>query len=244
MTDQSEPGRSAGASAAGQLFQIRGRFLTAVALRPEDVALDDAFLAALDAQLTKTQHFFAGAPMVLDLAKAPGMDSSALPRLIEALSARELHVFGFQGATEAQSVTCRGLGLTPTNAGREAPLKGTPARTVAKRLGLENRVVTRPVRSGQLEVAERGDLTVIGSVASGAELAAAGSIHVYGALRGRAMAGVEGDETARIFCQSLDAELLAIAGLYRTSDAIEPDLRGRAVQVFLEQDTLRMESFA
>ena len=98
------------------------------------------------------------------------------------------------------------------------------------------------VSSGQIVVAERGDLTVIGSVSSGAELAAAGSIHIYGAMRGRAMAGVHGDETARIFCQSLHAELLAIAGLYRTSESIGDEFRNRSVQVFLDKEKLRMEA--
>ena len=103
-------------------------------------------------------------------------------------------------------------------------------------------MLTRPVRSGQVIVAERGDLTVIGPVSSGAELVAAGSIHVYGPLRGRAIAGVHGEESARIFCQSQNAELLAVAGLYRTSESIDDELRNRSVQVYLDKDKLRMEA--
>ena len=102
-------------------------------------------------------------------------------------------------------------------------------------------LVTEPVRSGQQIFAERGDLVVVASVSPGAELIARGNIHVYGALRGRALAGVHGDSAARIFCETLDAELIAIAGLYKLSDAIDPSLRRRRVQAFLDDGTLRVE---
>ena len=105
-----------------------------------------------------------------------------------------------------------------------------------------NKLVPVPVRSGQLIYAERGDLIVVGSVASGAELIASGNIHVYGRMRGRAMAGVDGNENARIFCQNLDAELLAIAGLYRTNEHLEEHLRRKAVQVFLRDQNLCVEA--
>jgi septum site-determining protein MinC len=102
-------------------------------------------------------------------------------------------------------------------------------------------LITEPVRSGQQIFAERGDLVVVASVSPGAELMARGNIHVYGALRGRALAGVHGDSAARIFCETLDAELVAIAGLYKLSDAIDPSLRRRRVQAFLDDGTLRVE---
>ncbi|HWE73598.1 MAG TPA: septum site-determining protein MinC [Stellaceae bacterium] len=102
-------------------------------------------------------------------------------------------------------------------------------------------LVTEPVRSGQQIFAERGDLVVIASVSPGAELIARGNIHVYGALRGRALAGVHGDNAARIFCEALDAELIAIAGLYKPSEAIDPSLRRRRVQAFLDDGTLCVE---
>ena len=101
-------------------------------------------------------------------------------------------------------------------------------------------VLTEPVRSGQSIVFPGGDVTIVGSVASGAEVFAGGSIHVYGTLRGRAIAGYTGNAAARIFCRKLEAELLAIDGLYRTADGMEPVLRGRAVQAWLNGDTLMM----
>jgi len=90
------------------------------------------------------------------------------------------------------------------------------------------------VRSGQNIESPAGDVTVIGSVSSGAEILAGGSIHVYGTLRGRALAGISGDCNARIFCRSFQAELLAINGRYRVAENVDPNLRGRPVQARLE----------
>ena len=90
------------------------------------------------------------------------------------------------------------------------------------------------VRSGQTVEFPDGDVTVIGSVGSGAEIIAGGSIHVYGTLRGRALAGTAGDGTARIFCRRFEAELLAIDGRYRVAENLDPSLRGRPVQARLD----------
>ncbi len=98
----------------------------------------------------------------------------------------------------------------------------------------------RPVRSGQSVIFPEGDLTVLGSVASGSEVVAGGSIHIYGALRGRAIAGTTGNSSARIFCNKLEAELIAIDGLYRTADEMDPQFRGRAVQAWLDGETMSM----
>ncbi len=99
-----------------------------------------------------------------------------------------------------------------------------------------------PVRSGQSVVFPFGDVTVVGSVASGAEVVAGGSIHIYGALRGRAIAGSRGDRHARIFCARLEAELLAINGLYKTADDMEPDLRSKPVQAWLDGEVMKLKS--
>jgi septum site-determining protein MinC len=83
-----------------------------------------------------------------------------------------------------------------------------------------------------------GDITVLGSVASGAEVIAGGSIHIYGTLRGRAFAGSHGNERARIFCNKVEAELLAISGFYRTADDIEERLRSQPIQAWLKGDVM------
>lgn len=105
-------------------------------------------------------------------------------------------------------------------------------------------IVTEPIRSGRQIYAEGGDLIVIGAVSPGAELVADGSIHVYGALRGRALAGVGGDRSARIFCHSLEAELVSIAGLYRVSEDMDKSLRRRQVQIYLDNGFLHIDPVA
>lgn len=94
------------------------------------------------------------------------------------------------------------------------------------------------VRSGQQLYAENCDLTVLSTVGAGAEVIADGSIHIYGTLRGRALAGAQGNTSARIFCRDFHAELVAIAGRYKVLDDIPDNLRGKAVQVWLEQDQI------
>ena len=97
-----------------------------------------------------------------------------------------------------------------------------------------------PVRSGQQLYAENRDLTVLSTVGAGAEVIADGSIHIYGTLRGRALAGAQGDTGARIFCRDFRAELVAIAGNYKVLDEIPKELRGKPVQVWLEKDQLKI----
>jgi len=102
-------------------------------------------------------------------------------------------------------------------------------------------VITEPVRSGQSILHPDGDVTVIGSVSSGAEIIAGGSIHVYGALRGRALAGVAGKDCARIFCSKLDAELVSINGLYKVADDFDGTLRNAPAQIRFEDEALVFE---
>lgn len=226
-------------------LEVRGRFLTAVVL-PVAGAADDAFYAALDALLQKSPHFFADAPLVLDIERADGLQTADdFLALLRNLRARKLTPIGIQNATSRQSAEGAGAGLTTLPAGRVTPLERKPRPTLAAAKPAEptpaTRLVTEPVRSGQRVVAERGDLVVVASVGSGAELIAHGNVHVYGRLRGRALAGVNGDRTARIFCGSLEAELIAIAGLYKTSDDLGADVSGKRVQAFLESDSLCIE---
>jgi septum site-determining protein MinC len=230
-------------------YQIRGRFLTAISLRLEGPA-DRRMLAELDAQLRQTPQFFSEAPLVVDLEQASGQVAPKdLVTLVEHLRYRRVAVFAVQGATPDQIEAVATLGLISVPAGRDpggrAPEKAeAPASSVAPTAAparASSRIVTTPVRSGQTVVAEQGDLIVVGPVGSGAELIAAGHIHVYGQLRGRASAGVFGDESARIFCQGLDAELVSIAGLYRTSESLDTIARKRDVQVFLQGDRICVE---
>ncbi|WP_346911884.1 septum site-determining protein MinC [uncultured Roseibium sp.] len=103
-------------------------------------------------------------------------------------------------------------------------------------------VITEPVRSGQSVVHPTGDVTVVGSVASGAEVIAGGSIHIYGALRGRALAGVSGNERARIFCSKLEAELVSINGLYTIADDFADHVVNKPAQIRFDEERLIFES--
>ena len=235
-------------------LQVRGRFFTAIALHLSGRA-DQAFFDALDEKLLQTPLFFENAPLVLDLEDSQGLGNARdLGQLAEALRERRLSVFGVQNTSpeQAEAAIAAGLVVLPPGGGRNVPLDKV-ARDHSPRDPRQpapppeppqpaTRLITQPVRSGQTIFADRGDLIVIGPVGSGAEIIAAGNIHVYGRLRGRALAGVNGDTSARIFCNALDAELLAIAGLYTTSEALAADTPREFVQVFLDDEKLRVES--
>ena len=101
-------------------------------------------------------------------------------------------------------------------------------------------ILVEPVRSGQSIYHPEGDVTVIGSVASGAEIMAGGSVHIYGTLRGRAMAGAYGEKRARIFCRRLEAELLSVCGVYLTADEISANVQSQSIQAWLENETVKI----
>lgn len=109
-------------------------------------------------------------------------------------------------------------------------------RAVIEQAKLPARLITDPVRSGQQVYAENSDLIVLAPVSSGAELIADGCIHIYGALRGRAIAGAKGNPQARIFCKKLEADLVAIAGVYMVAEQMPNKLQGKSVQVYLGDD--------
>jgi septum site-determining protein MinC len=195
-----------------------------------------SWMAELDAQIERSATFFAGRPIVVDLSGIPDSDPD-LETLFDELRARGIRVIGAEGAD----------GLTPAIQSVGGPLIG------GKPLGLyevpedppdeppppepTSMVLDQPVRSGQTILFPQGDLTVNGSVASGAEIMAGGSIHVYGVLRGRAIAGVTGNQQARIFCKKLDAELISIDGLYMTAEDMDT-FRGKSIQARLEGSSI------
>ena len=115
-----------------------------------------------------------------------------------------------------------------------------PAAASAAPTSSASMIQTQPVRSGQQVYAQARDLTVCATVGNGAEVIADGSIHIYGSLRGRALAGARGDIHARIFCREFNAELVAIAGQYKVMESIPDELRGKPVQIWLENDKLQM----
>jgi septum site-determining protein MinC len=210
----------------------------AFALTPEPPIAD--WLGELDAWLRGSSGFFAGRPVVLDLS-AVTLTSSAIAHLISELGARGIRIMGLEGVAAEKL----GTGLPPlVSGGRPAPAEAVNSRSqAASPPAAQDReptslLVESPVRSGQSIFFPDGDVTVLGSVGSGAEVVAGGSIHIYGALRGRAMAGTSGHRKARIFCTRLEAELLAIDGYYRTAEDLDAKLRSKPIQAWLAGEAL------
>ena len=217
-----------------QLVRMRGRSYVAFVFCP--VIPIVGWLEEIDATLARSPGFFVGKPVVLDLS-AVDLSQTAIAHLLTSLEQRNIRVLGIEGVDAAHLTTSMPPLLT---GGRPCVLtQNEPKEPVAKPKPM-SLLVESPVRSGQSVVFTEGDVTVLGSVGSGAEIVAGGSIHIYGTLRGRAMAGVDGNAAARIYCQKIEAELLAIDGYYQTAEDISATLRNRPVQAWLAGDLMRI----
>jgi septum site-determining protein MinC len=223
-------------------IRFRGRSFMAFVLAP--VPPIASWLAELDKWSRTSPDFFVGRPIILDLAATP-LPEPGISELITTLGERGIRIMGLEGANADQlgpSLPPLLKGGRPSGAGEAAEsaaydtLKSAadaPQRAEATSLLLES-----PIRSGQSVIFPYGDVTVLGSVSSGAEVVAGGSIHVYGALRGRAMAGSMGNARARIFCSRNEAELISIDGYYRTAEDMDASLRTRPAQCWLDDGIL------
>ncbi|MGH9810840.1 MAG: septum site-determining protein MinC [Terriglobia bacterium] len=227
MDTQPEPTR--------QAVRLRGRSYVAFVFAPSVPIIE--WLSEIDATLARSPGFFVGKPVVLDLS-AVDLSRPAISHLLLSLEKRNIRVLGIEGVDAAVLAS----NMPPLLAGGRSCVvpqpteqKSEPARAPATSLLLDS-----PVRSGQSIVFPEGDVTVLGSVSSGAEIVAGGSIHIYGTLRGRAMAGINGNSAARIYCQKIEAELLAIDGFYRTAEEFDAALRNRPAQAWLEGEALRI----
>jgi septum site-determining protein MinC len=216
-------------------FKFRGGTFHALVVKPE--APIDAWLADIDRLLNRSQGFFAGKSVVIDVAGLELTRDSFLG-LLDELSKRDIRILGVEGADPA----CNDGRIPSLTSGKtdKPKTQAVPEIATSEPAPASSILIDAPVRSGQQVVHPHGDVTVIGSVASGAEIIAAGSIHVYGTLRGRALAGAYGNGTARIFCRRLEAELMAIDGRYVMADDIEPHLREACIQARIEQDALEI----
>jgi septum site-determining protein MinC len=227
-----------------QLMRFRGRSYVAYVLAPQVPIVE--WLEDVDATLAKSPGFFTAKPVMLDLG-ATSLSTSAIRHLITSLSERSIRVLGLEGVD--QDV------LTPDlppllSGGRDCALMPVNSKPVVveekekEKPKTGSLLLEAPVRSGQSIVFADGDITILGSVGSGAEIVAGGSIHIYGALRGRAMAGVNGNANARIFCNKIEAELLAIDGFYQTAEDIDLNLRGRPAQAWLEGNAMKITALS
>ncbi|HTH98973.1 MAG TPA: septum site-determining protein MinC [Stellaceae bacterium] len=229
---------------------VRTDSFPVITVRVEDHA-DPNFEGRLAEQIARHPGFFANAPVVMDLENTSGLATAdafhALRRLFKRQHMIAVGIVNGNG-TQIRAAMNADLASFRTNgaaepAPREIPDTPRPVLAPAQDslpLGDEGRtrIVTLPVRSGTQIYARGGDLIIMNSVSPGAEIIADGHIHVYGALRGRAIAGANGDQSARIFTNRLEAELLCIAGQYLTRDAIESKFVGQFVQVSLDGEDL------
>jgi septum site-determining protein MinC len=213
-------------------------------------------------RVARAPKLFERAAVIVDFGGLPGTPDVATARaLLDALrAAGVIPVALAYGSSDNERLAVE-LGLpllakfraqyesqepAPSPAPAAAPAKPEPARAAApaQATGEPGMTVSAPIRSGQQIYAEQRDLTVLNTVGAGAEVIADGSIHIYGALRGRALAGARDNEKARIFCREFHAELVAIAGHYKVMEDIPADLRGKAVQVWLDNGQIHIAALA
>ena len=229
-----------------KVFALKGSLFTLSVIQLLNSSIEQ-FGEQLAELIQQAPKFFENAPIVLDLqflpVKAGNIDFHGLN---QHLHHHGLIPVGVRGGTAKQhaAATAAGMailsGLKAETPELQNTTKSPQQNTEQAAPKAVNKLITKPVRSGQQIYARGGDLIISATVSEGAELIADGNIHVYGALRGRALAGVTGNEQARIFCQTLEAELVAIAGHFVVNDAISADLKGSAAQIFLEDSKLQI----
>lgn len=227
------------------LLRVKGRSFIALVLMPEAPLAD--WLSAFDAQVSRSPTFFDSRPVIVDFSAVAGLEAE-FAGLIDKLERRELRIIGVEGAapgwTDSETwgrppIATNGRADRFMHAPEpaEQPVEEPPPPPTSL-------ILQGPIRSGQSVFFEHGDLTIVGAVSSGAEVIAGGSVHVYGALRGRAIAGFLGRPEARVFCTRMEAELVAINGVYKLADDVPDALRGHAVQAVLDGDSIVMSLVA
>ena len=231
-----------------------GRSYLAFVLAPERPFVD--WLSELDRRVESSLSFFANRPLVLDLSIAAPTKAETF-EIVAFIEERNLRLIAVDGVEpdwlperlaplpgKVQSAGVfepREVNIAP---GLEKPRAATWESEAASGSPCAALLVSEPVRSGQSIIYPHGDIIIVGSVASGAEIIAGGSIHVYGSLRGRAFAGTNGNTNARIFCSKFDAEIMVIDGLYKTADDFDLALRGSAVQARLDRNVMNIEQMS
>lgn len=239
------------ATGAKQSFQLKSASVSMTALELYYFESEE-FEATLRDKISQAPGFFKDIPLIISLEKYEGRDGDLdFFNIIGCCRRHHIHVVGVRGGNENHRRMARGasLALIPGTGQRDKDHASEPAiEAVAPQPAAESipapavsvptRIISQPVRSGQQVCAAEGDLVILAPVQPGAEVMAAGNIHVYGPLRGRALAGVNGDENARIFCQSLEAELVSIAGHYKISEDLQGSSWKSAVQLQLKDDLM------
>lgn len=221
-------------------FEMRAgmQLMPSMLLRETNI---ESIRAALSVTVAKAPALFRGALVAVDLQPLHECDAD-LDFLALAEAMREVGMVpaGVRNGGGRQQAAAREAGWAILPERREVSARGSePSEKEAGRGPA--RIVSQPVRSGQ-QVYAPSDLVLLAPVSAGAEVLADGCIHVYGPLRGRALAGIRGDEAARIFCQALYAELVSVAGHYRILDDLDPGLKGKPAQIYLDGEQLIIEA--
>lgn len=221
-------------------FELKGSVFTLMVLKLCTTELAQ-IQAQLDAKLKQAPQFFYHAPIIIDFSLFAPEIQIDVAEIIILLRKYDLLPVAISGASEAVQQQALALNLpllpTQTTAKKGATEQETPHSPTA-----QAKVITQPIRSGQQVVSLEGDLIIFANVSHGAEVLARGNIHVYGALRGRALAGVSGDIHARIFCQQFEAEIISIAGHYQINEDVADHVQGQAAAVYLENEHLHIQT--
>lgn len=232
---------------ASGALEIKSGSVNLLTLKLADGDLDRV-ARQLTEKVQNAPEFFRNAPVVIELGALNTRQSTLdFERLNQVLRQLGLSPVGVRGGHGALNQAAEKAGLAVLAERVETPAREAPKAAAGKPepppvpAGSGSRLVDQPVRSGQRIYAAGGDLIVLAPVSAGAELLADGNIHIYGSLRGRALAGVQGNLASRIFCLDLQAELIAIGGHYQISENLEESIRGKPVQVFLRDGALIIE---
>lgn len=223
-------------TAAATQVQFKGKMfsLTVLHIQGDDLRQVEQQLQKFIQQAPK---MFEHAPIVIDLEAQADINLLALTQL---LRQHKLLPMGIISADVAQQQAALQLGLAlfPSTKSQRTTISTEPAAKPQATAAKPTKVIYQPVRSGQQIYAKDADLVVIAGVSHGAEIIADGNIHVYGTLHGRAIAGANGNQQARIFCRKLDAELISIAGIYQLSDDFSSRTSEMPMQIYLENEKL------
>lgn len=236
-------------------FELKGSLFTLTVLHLLKSDLN-ALALQLSHSVKQTPKFFHHMPVVIDLHKLPA-DSAEVDftALMNCLREYSLIPVGTRGGNPQQHEAALSAGLavfpnTKTDlpeiaVAPTATVPATAAQNVSQTEPTETltKLITQPVRSGQQIYARNADLIILAPVSPGAELLADGNIHVYGTLRGRALAGISGNENSRIFCQQLDAELVSIAGHYWVNEDLQNSPIKENAHIYLENDRLHIGTY-
>lgn len=227
-------------------FELKGSLFTLTVLHLLNPDIN-VFTVQLRRHAQKTPNLFKNMPLIIDLQRLNQLTADIdFTAIIHHLRDYGMVPVGIRHGNEQQNNAAQAAGLALLS--NQTGVTTSPTRTrvkpnLDKPQNGSTLLITKPIRSGQQVYARNASLVVVASVSNGAELLADGCIHVYGTLRGRALAGVTGDKNARIFCHKLEADLISIAGLYKLHDDM-PKIKSAMTQIYLADDQMMIEAVA